>query len=101
MSGQGDRATARGGRDRVDPTQGQAIDRELGERTEGEIAARLAEVHALQEAARDPIAKKQLGVAEGSPRAELEQIDRIRRGRDRVVALPDGEMAPLERSLSP
>lgn len=76
----------------------QAIDRELGDRAEGEIAGRLSELRALQETTRDETAKKQLGVAEASLRAELEQIDRIRRGRERVVARLHGEMALLERS---
>ncbi len=76
----------------------QAIDRELGDRAEGEIAGRIAELCALRETTRDDIARKQLGVAEASLRAELEQIDRIRRGRERVVARLHGEMALLERS---
>ena len=76
----------------------QAIDRDLGDRAEGEIGQRLGELRTLKETTRDEVAKRQLVVAEGSLNAELEQIDRIRRGRERVVARLHGEMALLERS---
>jgi hypothetical protein len=76
----------------------QNIDHELGERAEGEINQRLAELKKLKENTRDEAAKKQLSAAEGAVNGELHQIDRIRRGRERVVARLHGEMALLDRS---
>ncbi len=76
----------------------QSIDRELGARAEGEIGARLAELEKLRDGARDEIAKKQLAMAASALRAELEQIDRIRRNRERVLARLHGQMAILDRA---
>ncbi|MGI5861383.1 MAG: hypothetical protein ACOX6T_04915 [Myxococcales bacterium] len=76
----------------------QAIDRELGERAEGEIAQRLSELRSLKESTRDEVARKQLGIAEAALNGELQQIDRIRRGRERIVARLHSEMALLERT---
>ena len=76
----------------------QAIDHELGERAESEINQRLSELKTLKQNAKDEMAKRQLGVAEKSLNAELLQLDRIRRGRERVVARLHGEMAQLERA---
>jgi len=74
----------------------QGIDREMGERAEGEIGQRLAELRSLKETTKDEIARRQLGLAENALTNELAQIDRIRRGRERVVARLHGEMALLE-----
>ncbi|MFN7131800.1 MAG: hypothetical protein ACK4N5_06940 [Myxococcales bacterium] len=76
----------------------QAIDKELGERAESEVALRREELRVLKDRTRDEIARKQLGVAEASLDAELQQLDRIRRGRERVMARLHGEMALLERT---
>lgn len=76
----------------------QAIDREMGERAEGEINQRLAELRALKATLKDEAARKQLAGAEAAVNSELQQIDRIRRGRERVVARLHGEMALLDRT---
>ena len=76
----------------------QNIDHELGERAEGEINQRLAELKKLKDNTRDDAARRQLAAAEGAVNGELTQIDRIRRGRERVVARLHGEMALLDRS---
>lgn len=76
----------------------QSIDREMGSLAEGEVGQRLAELRSLRDGSRDETAKKQLGVAEGALMSELQQIDRIKRGRERVVARLHGEMAVLERT---
>ncbi|HEY3448635.1 MAG TPA: hypothetical protein VGK67_19920 [Myxococcales bacterium] len=76
----------------------QNIDRELGERAETEINQRLAELRKLKESLKDESAKRQLGGAEAAVMAELQQLGRIRAGRERVVARLHGEMAVLDRT---
>lgn len=74
------------------------IDRELGKQAENEIQGRLAELRKLKETLKDEAARRQLGGAEAAVMAELQQLDRIRRGRERVVARLHGEMAVLDRT---
>lgn len=76
----------------------QSIDREMGERATHEVEKRIEELKRLRESTRDEAARRQLQVAENTLIDELAQIDRIQRGRERVVARLHAEMAVLERT---
>jgi hypothetical protein len=74
------------------------VDLELGERAEGDVEKRIAEVRGLADKATDASAKRQLQAAEKALNEEMAQIKRIRAGRERVVARLHGDLAILERT---
>lgn len=76
----------------------QNIDREMGQAAEAEINGRLAELRRLKDTLKDESARKQLAGAEAAVMGELQQIDRIKRGRERLIARLHGEMAVLDRT---
>jgi hypothetical protein len=74
------------------------VDAELGDRAEVEVARRLGEVEQLLERSADETARKHLQVAQRGLHAEQVQIQRIRAGRERVVARLHADLAILERT---
>jgi hypothetical protein len=74
----------------------QSIDREMGERAAGDVEKRLEELRTLRDNTKDEAARRQLQVAERTLHEEMTQIDRINRGRERVVARLHADMAILE-----
>jgi hypothetical protein len=79
-------------------TKWQTIDREMGERAGMDVTKRIEELRALRESTKDEMARRQLQGAERTLHEELAQIERIHRGRERVVARLHADMAVLERT---
>lgn len=75
-----------------------AVDVELGDRADTDLDKRLGEVRKMIASATDASARKQLQGAERALGEEQAQLQRIRAGRERVLARLHADLAILERT---
>jgi hypothetical protein len=76
----------------------QRVERSLGDAAEPDLSRRIEELYARAEGTADAPAKRQFQLAEKTLREQLEQVARIRAGRDRVAARLQADLAVLERT---